>query len=217
MLESAETMEDRCWDHAPLAIVMTAEPQFMECEREAANAAVARWQGVYSAALRQCRAGRAGGAAAGCCFDRVTDDFKELDLELQRCNVECGLPAMAIPAPRCSPVVVSPKRGGRSRAHTAEVAEVLTRCQADRQQVVRCGGLATFVERRYCEGVCLATDAAFDAAVDSCVREAARSSAVASCGPGLPDVLRPICDEWCRFRLAGPPVRVEMPRPRSGP
>jgi len=52
--ESTQMMEPRCTEHAPLELLQTDDPLFLECEHDAMMAAASAIQTVYDAALADC-------------------------------------------------------------------------------------------------------------------------------------------------------------------
>ena len=196
--ESRRTLEDRCWELAPLPVIYTDNPEFVECQRQAVVTSSEARRTMYDEALEQCVTSS---STSQCCFSKTTDWLSQEAKQQTQCNRECasrvGRPSPPSDAPRsCHSVLVSPPRAARSRAHTDAVDAVLNRCIVTPAEVAACEELGSFAERVYCKGTCEQQSLRFGVDVDACVSRA-RQSGTISCTGGHPD-FRSQCEQRCR-------------------
>jgi hypothetical protein len=196
--QSAAMMENRCPDLAPLEILYTGDPTFLRCMAEASFAASVAWQEVYDDALRKCVSTSTSSAGATCCFARAPQGYERRQLE---CDDECGRrsgreQALPLHDATCHPVMVTPPRPSRSRAHTAAVVQVVSRCARGLEERAACATLPTYIERLYCGSYCEAERARFNTSLLLCLRDAMAGGA-ADCS--VDDaVIRQECTNRCR-------------------
>jgi hypothetical protein len=201
--ESTRFMEPRCTEHAPLSVLYTTDPVFVECEHDSEMAAVSAIEAVSEAALADCILAGKREPFAGCCFAKETEYTTNAE---QRCDQECARrvgrsyvrPARAT---TCHPDFVSPARSPKSRAYTSEVAAVVHACAArgdlSEDDVAKCDRLSTPIERSYCHTSCVAIHERLNVAVLGCATAAALPNAATTCDL-VGSEWKEVCDTRCQ-------------------
>jgi hypothetical protein len=159
--ESRQALGTRCWERAPLGILGTEDPLFLDCNREATLVAAVAINEIYQSALERCIDDGRRGSRDGCCFAKQSSTMNEL---VQRCNDECSVHVGAhihtLPSATCRTQVVGPSEAAnaRSRAYTPAVDAVVHNClrlgPVPETIVAMCVELPTSIERKYCSATC---------------------------------------------------------------
>ncbi len=205
--DSRANLEDRCDQHAPLALVWTKHPDYVACTERTERAVQEEWARLTGDAVARCVASD---GRAGCCFSRRTQDAL-FHAQLETCNRECAsrVKGTVEVAPVCNSSIVTP--ADTSRFHTAPVEATVARCgNSDIDAYEECSSMPSLVERLTCVTSCsrLAVRARFVEAAKVCAT-AASSGGPVKCTLREDDVRLGAkiadCEELCRVYVRSPP------------
>jgi hypothetical protein len=213
--ESAQTLESRCSEYAPLEIVYSDDALWDECQREAWSVVHDQRRRLYEEALNRCVDDAQRRGKGSCCFAKTTMHTHAETLLQDRCEVVCrervGAGAEVVPPRKCTPINVSLPITTPPRAHTAKVEEIVAACRTGLSDPSKCDGLPSRMERNYCKQACGWEIQQLETAVTRCVVQRLHNQGDSSCASFEPRVSRECqkrCDDTVATRQKNEPTPV---------
>jgi len=199
--ESEECFVDRCWEHAPPHVTRDGE-ELHACRGRAADRIRFTWNRLGGEAYQRCAA-----TGAGCCLERVSEDFARNEREREACDERCALALGHPPRPTrgCAPVIAHPPTPARPAGESTATRTALAACRTW-SDLSRCDHLPTDLERIECRPRCRALVEAAETEVEivRCAERTHRGEPLQCSVPTHPPTS---CEDACHLRVYGPTVR----------